>query len=39
MNRFANTGETADPHEQRWVMRSVGLSVLVRAGSTVERCT
>ena len=26
------------PYEQCWVMRSVGLSVLVGVGSVVERC-
>jgi hypothetical protein len=38
MNRFAKTGEIADPYEQRWVMRSAGLSVLVRSASGLERC-
>jgi RNA-directed DNA polymerase len=32
------SAEHKDPYEQCWVMRSVGLSVLVRAGATVERC-
>jgi RNA-directed DNA polymerase len=32
------SAEHKPPYEQRWVMRSVGLSVLVRAGSAVERC-
>jgi RNA-directed DNA polymerase len=32
------SAEHNPPYEQRWVMRSVGLSVLVRAGATVERC-
>jgi len=27
------------PYEQRWVMRSVALSVLVRTVSGAERCT
>ena len=27
-----------DPYEQRWVMRSVSLDRLLRAGLTVERC-
>ena len=27
-----------DPYEQRWVMRSVDPSGLVRAGSAIERC-
>jgi hypothetical protein len=27
-----------DPYEQRWVMRSAGVSCLVGAGSEVERC-
>jgi RNA-directed DNA polymerase len=27
-----------DPYEQRWVMRSVRLDRLLRAGLTVERC-
>jgi hypothetical protein len=31
-------GLITPPYEQCWVMRSVGLSVLVRAGATVERC-
>jgi hypothetical protein len=38
MNKFARIGETADPYEQRWVMRSVDPSGLVRAGSAIERC-
>jgi len=38
MNRFARHGEIADPYEQRWVMRSVGLDLLLRAGLTAERC-
>jgi hypothetical protein len=37
MNRFARTGETADPYEQRWVMCSVSLDRLWRAGLIVER--
>src|SRR5215470_2366272 len=32
MSRLAKIGETADPYEQRWIMRSVGLLDLVRAG-------
>jgi hypothetical protein len=27
-----------DPYEQRWVMRSVCLDLLLRAGLTAERC-
>jgi hypothetical protein len=38
MNRLANTGETADPNEQRWVMRSVGPFGLVGMVPRVERC-
>jgi hypothetical protein len=38
MNRFAKIGETADPYEQCWVMRSLGLSGLVRAVLGIERC-
>jgi len=32
------SAEHKPPYEQCWVMRSVGLSVLVGAGSAVERC-
>jgi hypothetical protein len=38
MNRFVRIGEIADPYEQRWVMRSVSLDLLPRAGLTAERC-
>jgi hypothetical protein len=38
MNRFANTGETAEPNEQCRVMRSAGLSGLVLGQIGVERC-
>jgi len=38
MNRFASNGEIAEPYAQRRVMRSEGVSVLVGAGSAVERC-
>ena len=33
MNRFASTGETADPYAQCWVMRSVGPVGLVKGGT------
>ena len=32
------SAEHNPPYEQRWVMRSVGLSGLVRVGSGAERC-
>jgi hypothetical protein len=35
---LASKGEIEDPYEQRWVMRSVSLDRLLRAGLTVERC-
>jgi hypothetical protein len=35
---FASSGEIGDPYEQRWVMRSVSLDRLLRAGLMVERC-
>jgi len=35
---FASSGEIGDPYEQRWVMRSVRLDLLLRAGLTAERC-
>jgi hypothetical protein len=35
---LAINGEIGPPNEQSWVMRSVGLSVLVRAAPGVERC-
>ena len=35
---FANSGDAIPPYEQRWVMRSVSLDRLLRAGLTVERC-
>jgi hypothetical protein len=38
MNRFAKTGEIAEPYAQCWVMRSVDLSWLVRAVLADERC-
>jgi hypothetical protein len=38
MNRFASTGDTADPYEQRWVMRSVERLPRVGAVVTTERC-
>jgi hypothetical protein len=38
MNRFASTGEIADPYEQRWVMRSVRGLPPVEAVVTTERC-
>jgi RNA-directed DNA polymerase len=33
------SAEHNEPYEQRWVMRSVDRSVLVRTGTGVERCT
>ena len=33
-----SSGESGDPYEQRWVMRSAGLDRLLLAGLTVERC-
>jgi hypothetical protein len=36
---LANSGEMIPPYEQRWVMRSVDRSVLVRTGTGAERCT
>ncbi|HEY6424742.1 MAG TPA: hypothetical protein VIY28_16155, partial [Pseudonocardiaceae bacterium] len=33
------SAEHNDPYEQRWVMRSVDRSVLVRTGTGAERCT
>jgi hypothetical protein len=33
-----SSGERIDPYEQCWIMRSVGLSGLVRSGPGVERC-
>jgi hypothetical protein len=38
MNMFANTGETADPYEQRRIMPSAAVFCLVRGGVVVERC-
>jgi hypothetical protein len=38
MNRFANTGEIAEPYEQCWVMRSDGRLGVVRAAPGIERC-
>jgi hypothetical protein len=38
MNRFASTGETGDPYEQRRVMRSAGLLALVTATLGFEHC-
>jgi len=38
MNRFASTGETDDPYEQRWVMRSAWCLPRVVAVVTTERC-
>jgi len=35
---FASKGEIAEPYEQRWVMRSVGVQLPRRAGLTAERC-
>jgi hypothetical protein len=35
---FASTGETEDPYEQRWVMRSARRLPPVRAVVTAERC-
>jgi hypothetical protein len=35
---LAINGEIGPPYEQCWVMRSVGLLGLVRAGPGVERC-
>ena len=32
------SAEHNPPNEKRWIMRSDGLSGLVRAGSTFERC-
>jgi RNA-directed DNA polymerase len=33
------SAEHKEPYEQRWVMRSVDRSVLVRTGTGAERCT
>jgi hypothetical protein len=33
-----SNGESGEPYEQRWVMRSVSLDRLQRAGLMVERC-
>jgi len=38
MNRFARTGETAEPYAQCRIMRSAGLAGLVVGGSAGERC-
>jgi hypothetical protein len=38
MNRFAKTGEIADPYEQRWVMRSAWWLLRVAAVVVTERC-
>jgi hypothetical protein len=35
---FDKSGESGPPYEQRWVMRSVRLDLLLRAGLTAERC-
>jgi hypothetical protein len=35
---FNSRGLITPPYEQRWVMRSVSLDRLQRAGLTVERC-
>jgi hypothetical protein len=37
MNMLDNTGETAEPYEQCWIMRSARRLVLVGAVSMVER--
>jgi len=36
---LAINGEIGHPYEQRWVMRSEGLPVLVKAVPVVERCS
>jgi hypothetical protein len=38
MNRFARIGETAEPYEQRWVMRSARRLPRVGAVVMTERC-
>jgi hypothetical protein len=38
MNRFASTGEIADPYEQRWIMRSARRLPSVGVIIAVERC-
>jgi hypothetical protein len=38
MNRLARTGDTAEPYEQGWVMRSAVLPGLVTAMLAVEHC-
>jgi hypothetical protein len=35
---FASSGEAMPPYEQRWVMRSAGVSLALRAELTAERC-
>jgi hypothetical protein len=35
---LAINGEIGEPNEKGWVMHSAGVSGLVRAGSTFERC-
>jgi hypothetical protein len=35
---LASNGDTMPPYVQCWVMRSAGLSVLVRGASGLERC-
>jgi hypothetical protein len=35
---FDKSGESGPPYEQRWVMRSAGVSLALRAELTAERC-
>jgi len=35
---FDKIGDSGEPYEQCWVMRSAGLPGLVGAGSASERC-
>jgi hypothetical protein len=35
---FDKIGDSGEPYEQCWVMRSVGLLGLVGGGAVVERC-
>jgi hypothetical protein len=35
---FDKIGDSGEPYEQCWIMRSVGLLDLARAGPGIERC-
>jgi hypothetical protein len=38
MNKLASTGDTAEPYEKCWVMRSAGLLALVTAMLALGHC-